>query len=100
MVAHDKLAQFETADEIAQFFIGEGIRAEKCNALGCVISKWLHEMTGDTSIITNSRSIGRYLTSGDGFEFLSVVAFHTPAMAEFVTRFDRGNYAELETGEI
>lgn len=45
-VAIDKLAQLETADDVADFLHGQGIRGYRCGAVTCPLARWLERETG------------------------------------------------------
>lgn len=100
MVAHDILAGFETADEIAQFLIGQGVKAFIGSATSCAISKWMKDVTGNDSIVTTYGSIG-YRTEGTR-ERLSCTEIegNTDAMADFVSNFDNRLYPTLVLGGL
>lgn len=85
-VVMEKLHSFETADDLAEFFRGYGIKAVPCNAKECVISRSIMEETGAKSVATSSL----YVVVGDG-----VLIRNTPVMALFVGRFDGFRYMDL-----
>lgn len=97
-VAFDKLAQFETPDEIADFFRGEGLKAECSSSDKCAISQWMTSTTGKkvfTSIcnmylepLCKSRSNMDWETAKDSIEL-------TYAMRQFVYNFDSYQYPDL-----
>lgn len=53
-VAFDKLAQFQTADEIADFLNVEEIKAIPGDANSCAISAWMKRTTEHENIYTNT----------------------------------------------
>lgn len=97
-VAFDKLAQFETADEIAEFLGGQNIKAVPQSGDRCAISAF---MTGSTGmrVFTGGRSIfidpprnfdgGVRLTDADDYRDLTI------AMQDFVHKYDDNQYPEL-----
>ena len=94
-VAWDKLSNFETADEIAQFLMDQGIKANKRQIRSCAISKWMREITGDFSLVTNQFGIGKSQRTRDGGETISKIFDHTVATEEFMNKFDTECYPEL-----
>lgn len=92
-VVVDKLKNFETADDMAEFFRGYGIVAEPRNARSCAISKFVTEETGLTGVTTSMSSVTVYAdeeeTRADKY------SQHTYAMAEFVDKYDKGYYPDL-----
>lgn len=100
-VAFDKLASLESADEIADFFRYEGIKAVPANSRACAITVWMEKQTG-LNIATNSvvtRPVDVVLGNDgcpDYKEILGAPYQHlTPTMAEFVFRFDCDHYPDL-----
>lgn len=94
VVALDKLSTFETADDIALFLGDQGAKGNLNNSISCVMSNWLHEVTGDTTIYTSKVAIGQYEVTAYDDNFTSIRE-HTIAMADFVSRFDNEHYPEL-----
>ena len=95
-VAYDKLAQFETSDEIAEFLKFEGVKAKVGDTRSCAISVWMKNITGlgirtnfssvravDETQMIGSRNI-------EGLERSLTVVLRT-----FVSKFDNGWYPEL-----
>lgn len=90
VVARDKLAGFETADEIAQFLLDQGVKGTLGSATNCAISMWMKEVTGDPSIRTTQACIACSL----GLQNI-VIETNTDAMADFVSKFDEAQYPAL-----
>lgn len=89
-VAYDKLAQFETADDIAEYMESCGIKATRGQMRSCAVSQWMKEQTG-TIIRTGVSSITTYDVNDsyvDSFMVNSVVA-------DFIRNFDYGDYPQL-----
>lgn len=86
-VAFDKLAGFQVASELADYFKSEGIQGTKAYHDECPIAIWMTKTTGmrtsvaDYVIILDSRS--------------QFSANSSPAMIDFMRSFDRGDYPEL-----
>lgn len=91
-VAYDKLAQFETADEIAEYFRGEGIKGSCGLYSSCAIAVWMTKTTGRMAHVSTSDIwvIGEQSPIGD-----RVTLNHTDAMMDFVYHFDHGHYPDL-----
>lgn len=85
-VAYDKLAQFDTPDEIVKYLKFEGIKALRANAKFCAVSEYMKNMTGQ-DIQTVSL---RVYNEDENYSKPT-----TLAMCEFIRRFDHGDYPEL-----
>lgn len=106
-VAWDKLSNFETAEEIRQYFVDEGIKATRNRADTCAIAKWMNDTTGlspvfvGTRIEVGKKTVSKKTVSKDRdpgkYSFLepAYVFAHTDATMEFITKFDEGDYPEL-----
>lgn len=101
-VVMDKLQGFETAEDLADFFRGYGIKAQPRNARMCAISQFVVEETGLEGIVTNTECVTHYMED-DGnedydYEYQAIYSSpHTQAMEEFVKNYDRGYYPDLVT---
>jgi hypothetical protein len=96
-VAYKTLAQFDTADEIADFFRSEGIQAARAMADSCAISKWMTDTTG-MEISTNLTSVRAVRLNQEMADFITIEGTyqcHTEAMRVFVEKFDGGQYPDL-----
>lgn len=92
-VAYDKIAQFKSADEIANYLNSCGIKAEKGVPDACAISVWMRDQTG-LRILTNS---GECWSAGPDNMFDALESRrNTLAVHTFVESFDSGLYPELE----
>lgn len=95
IVARDKLAQFETADEIADFFRREGVQGEKGMSDRCPIAQWMTEQTGGPIVVSTLE-----MWNAGAEDFLDNDTIHrinhTEAMTDFVDRFDSGFYSDLQ----
>jgi hypothetical protein len=89
-VVMEKLHSFETADDLAGFFEGYGIKAVPKAASHCAISKFITEETGLYGV-TTSTSVRLF---EKGKEIIDPIC-HTRAMVEFVLKFDVGYYPNL-----
>lgn len=90
-VVADKLQGFETADDLAEFFRGYGIIAQPMNSRACAITQFVVEETGETNVCTTTTTCFIEDEYGEQtFAFL-----HTPAMSDFVKKFDTGVYPDL-----
>jgi hypothetical protein len=97
-VAYDKLAQFQTADELADFFRSEGLKAVPQSGTSCAISQWMTKTTGDLVYTTYyDINFKPEMASETMMKFGQVEAIesNTPAMAEFARKFDNGQYPDL-----
>ena len=97
----DKLHSFDSADDLAEFLRGYGVKAEPSNAKACAISKFVEMETdvpsGNITTTTEAVTLSVRHVDYDDYEFnedLDVV-FHNEALIEFVRAFDRGAYPDL-----
>lgn len=91
-VAFDKLAQFETSDELADFFRSEGVKAFPCRANLCPISHWLKNTIQKQYIYSNVWGIRQY---DDGSAKIIAESEPTSAMKDFIIKFDHFEYTDL-----
>lgn len=99
-VVMEKLQGFETADDIAEFFKGYGIRAQPRDAKACAITQFIKEETGCPHITTSYKSVTVY--RDDDWSYKgddSTTVSHTEAMETFVSLFDRFEYPFLHSGK-
>lgn len=87
-VAYDKLAQFETAEEIATFLRGYGIKAYRRKSTTCAVAMFLEQMTG-SPVSVGPSSIGLAQKPG------TIIVNNTKAIEQFIIRFDLGHYPDL-----
>ena len=92
-VVMDKLSSFDTADDLADFFRGYGIKAQPRNARACAISQFVTEETGLKGIVTNTTAVTVYTDEME--QYCSFHQNHTEAMMDFVERYDMGYYPDL-----
>lgn len=91
-VAFDKLAQFQTANELAKFFQYEGIKAIPGSTKHCAISVWMRRTIEKELVYTNPFTVAEY----KGTKLVAVnMAKTTSPMLDFIVAFDRGNYPAL-----
>lgn len=94
VVAFEKISQFQTADELANFLIGEGVQGRIEAANSCVIAVYLKKTTGYTTYV-DALDVGFYLDSG-----LVEQIDCTEVMGEFIKRFDDGEYPSLIVDDV
>ena len=92
--AFEKLAQFDTADEIAQYLQHLGIKGHRTSSTHCPISQFMSERTG---LVVSTGSAVRTFANVEYWKALehNFKAPVTDAMCDFIARFDRGRYPEL-----
>lgn len=103
----EKLTAFESADQIRDFLVAEGIKANKGRSTSCAIAEYVHCNSGERVHIGTDR-LGIFHDGGDiafwtadpSADSLvstaySVVRDHTAAMIAFIINFDLGKYPEL-----
>lgn len=91
-VVMDKLHGFETADDLAEFFRGYGIKAKPRNSMSCAISQFVKEETGLSDVETGMKSVTIYKNHSG--EIVDCIV-NTIAMRDFVDSYDRGGYSDL-----
>lgn len=89
-VTYDKLSNFETAQEIREYFNSIGVKGFTCNASKCPIATFFTEQTGEPVLVEPSY-IARPGKCGD----YKVAAQNTEAMTQFIHNFDDWIYPEL-----
>lgn len=100
IVAYDKLAGFEGADDIAKFLKSQGILGRMGDADKCPIAQWMQQQTG--------MKVRVFMGPDDeGVQWGQVIANEdgehrplTQAMSEFVGCFDEGQYPGLSDGVV
>lgn len=100
-VAFDKLAQFETANDLADYFASEGVQGYKGAEESCPIANWMREQTGCLVSVTGD-GISRYNEDEEEFieshyEVWLNENFRNPtdAMLNFIIEFDGGDFPQL-----
>lgn len=86
-VAFDKLTQFQTADELANYFRQEGITGNKSGALSCPIAQYMQRHTQNSVYV----SLGYIGTTNDTW-----LVKNSEPLVDFIRRFDSGLYPDLE----
>lgn len=92
-VVIDKLHGFETANEIAEFLRGYGIKALPRKASLCAISEFVRVETDHPNVSTTSDSLHVY--EDDSKHCVTYKSFNTDAMRDFVRRYDLEEYPDL-----
>lgn len=90
----EKLAGFETSDQIRDFLVQEGVKANRMSGNSCAIAQYVRQGSGVERITTGYGSTFAWIESGDGMS-PKLIDMHTHAMTAFVHRFDKGLYPEL-----
>lgn len=93
-VAFDELAQFDSADEIAEYLQHLGIKGTRYSPYSCPISQFMSETTG---LSAATSSLVRTFTSAEdmGLYKHNFSEYATEAIRAFIWRFDRCDYPEL-----
>lgn len=94
-VAYDKLAQFEFADDIAEYMKDCNIKAVREEPAECAVSEWMYQQTG---FFVRTGVTGMLVL--DDQERLVFRTRLTPALITFVSDFDDNKYPELVKEEI
>lgn len=106
-----KLEAFDTAEEIKDFLVGEGVKAHKRSANSCAIAKYVTDNTGQSVSVGGGAVVTRHpdgeeqallYTGTPALLYTGTPAFRyaelstcTPAMQDFIRTFDQGFYPEL-----
>lgn len=86
----DKLAAFDTAEGIREFFAAEGVKARVGNGTDCAIAQYVWDGSG------RQVYVGRYDVMCLIENSKQVTLFgNTAAMQDFIGNFDCGRYPEL-----
>lgn len=93
-VARDKLLQFETADEIAEFLFEQGVKGTRALSTSCAIANWMTETTGIGVAVNQIEMWESYNGAVVNYGGL-VLHRHSDAISSFVIKFDEGHYPEL-----
>ena len=97
-VAYDKLAQFKTADELADFFRHEGVKGFMHERRTCPIANWMKMQTGLEISAASDIVDLTPIVNGDGTlneAATSSRAMATYAMVGFMQNFDNCHYPSL-----
>jgi hypothetical protein len=94
-VAFDKLAQFETADELADFFKYEGVKACVQDPSNCAVAQWMNMQTGEEVRVSPLYIFTSKRPWGSRNETAVINTPNTPAMTNFILNFDTASYPEL-----
>lgn len=95
VVARDKIAQFQCADDIADFLRYEGVNGVIGQADICPIASWMRITTG-APVCVSVRTMWIDESTSDTVSFdPSVEEKNTQAMTDFVREFDAGIYPDL-----
>lgn len=93
-VAWDKLSNFQTADELRDYFVSEQIFGVRARARACPIATWMMEQTGKPTAVAKSIWVGM---SQNVNNYLGEIEFeHTEATRDFIEAFDHEKYPELD----
>jgi hypothetical protein len=87
-----QLRAFGTADEIADFFRSEGVQGHRRELAACPIAVWVTNVMGPCEV--NEEGISFTFCDRKGME-IALNSVSTPAMREFVRRFDSDGYPDL-----
>lgn len=91
----NKVAAFETADEIRDFLVTEGVKAHRQMSNSCALAQYMSRSELNVHVFgdnTTAMVIGCDAWGNPGW----VRQVNTTAMEQFVYRFDNGQYPELE----
>lgn len=92
----EKLAGFETAEQIRSFMVNEEVKAIRRRSDSCAVAEYVRRESGQKvsvrggAVHTPCRLLS-VTTHEDGEE----IKRNTPAMREFILNFDNGDYPEL-----
>lgn len=84
---------FTTADEIGRFFFDEGIRGRQSQPDDCPFAKWIKVVTGKAYRVGS-----RWIAQPD--DPTELIAEFSPAVRDFIRRFDAGCYPQLVQGHM
>lgn len=90
-VAYDKIAGFETANELADYLLSEDCKGVRASAGMCPLAVYMRGQTGAASTASNKIKVYG-LDKEDHFD-------HTPATECFMGLFDTGEFPDLVVGD-
>lgn len=94
-VAYDKLAQFETSQEIAEYLQSEGVKGLRASSDRCAIAVWVQDLTGQQVLVNPGGMYTLVLNDETGIMGYKEQFENTEAMYEFICMFDSGQYPDL-----
>lgn len=89
-VAYEKLCQFESSDELADFLTQEGVKGKQDLADACALAVWMQTQTGENILVSTVE-----MYKMDENDDYSCRRRHNDTLASFVQNFDFGKYPEL-----
>lgn len=89
-VTFDKLSNFETAQEIREYFNSIGVKGFTCETSRCPIAAFFTEQTGESVLVEDL-----FIQRTNGCGGWMVGASNTSAMTQFIHNFDDWEYPEL-----
>lgn len=103
LLGHERLAEFHSPEQVADFFHGLGIRGVRGDGNACPQQRFLQGCVGEIGHVTGAAYAATYwpyaVLSGFGTVSLNdtarVVCTNTPAVETFVRWFDLGAYPNL-----
>lgn len=95
----EKLAGFETAEQIRDFLVVEGIKATRGNPYSCAIAEYVYRGSEVPVRVSGACTSSASVLSSAPLSFAppssATLGTHTDAMCEFVGNFDQNYYPEL-----
>ncbi len=99
--AYKVLEGFQTADEVADYFRGLGIKAVPDEADRCPVSEYMRQNganSSETLTYQGMYSVEEEFTINENWEYVNIfeVVEHPIHITEFIRGFDNGIYPDLE----
>lgn len=91
-VAMDKLCSLDSANDIAEFLRGQGVKGIRISPNSCPIASWVQSTTGLEHVVAVPDSVYAW-----GAEEGKLTRQVTPMMTDFMHAFDIGRYADLDS---
>lgn len=95
----EKIGALETAGQIRDFLVAEGVKGVRREANACAIAQYVTVSTGQR-VAVDGNGISAYHEEGalscPWAPAREVLQHLTAPMCDFITNFDRGDYPELE----
>src|ERR1700744_2575197 len=92
----NKIAAFETADQIRDFLVTEGVKARRELSTSCALAQYMRRSELNVHVYGDATHARAADSDGTWREPCWIKQENTKAMARFVDRFDNGHSPELE----
>lgn len=95
----EKIAMFQTAQEIRGFLASEGIQARMGCPHSCAIAEYVHKASGVEVSVGKAVFVGHVPVYENVVDGDDLILRNSGAMEDFILNFDTGLYPELVAAE-